>query len=82
VLYNFFGDRISDVGSVGLPDIIEEDRGMLDLVLSARLASRLNIRFGVENLTDADYQFTQGSQLQRFFTLGRTFTFNLGFSAF
>jgi outer membrane receptor protein involved in Fe transport len=82
MLYNFFGDRISDVGSVGLPDIIEEGRGTLDLVLSARVARKLNVRFGVDNLTDADYEFSQGGQLQRLFTFGRTFTLNLGFSAF
>jgi outer membrane receptor protein involved in Fe transport len=81
-LYNFFGKRISDVGSVGLPDIYEEGRGSLDLVVSLRLLDRLNVRFGVDNITDQDYEFTQGGQTQRLFHLGRTVTFGLGFSAF
>jgi outer membrane receptor protein involved in Fe transport len=82
VLYNFFGKRIADVGSLGLPDIIEEGRGTLDFVLSARLANRVNFRFSADNLTDEDFEFTQGGELQRLFNLGRTYTFNFGFSAF
>jgi TonB-dependent receptor len=81
VLYNYFDERISDVGAQGLPDIIEEGRGTLDLVLSARVR-RLNIRFSAENLTDPSYEFTQGGQVQRTFKLGRTFAVNFGFSAF
>ena len=81
VLYNYFDERISDVGAQGLPDILEEGRGTLDLVLSARVR-RLNIRFSAENLTDPDYEFTQGGQTQRLYRLGRTFAVNFGFSAF
>jgi TonB-dependent receptor len=81
-LYNFFGDRISDVGSLGLPDIIENGRGMLDVVLSARLFNRLNVRASVDNLTDVDFKFTQSDRLQRLFNRGRTFTINFGLSAF
>ncbi|MEZ5421076.1 MAG: TonB-dependent receptor [Vicinamibacterales bacterium] len=81
-LYNFFGDRISDVGSLGLPDIIENGRGMLDVVVSARIFNRLNVRASVDNLTDVDYKFTQSDQLQRLFNRGRTFTINFGLSAF
>lgn len=80
-LYNYFDSRIIDVGAQGLPDILEEGRGALDVVLSARVR-RLNVRFSAENLTDADYEFTQGGQVQRAFKLGRTFAINFGFSAF
>lgn len=82
LLYNFFGSRISDVGAVGLPDIIEDGRGSLDLVVSARLARKLNVRFGADNLTDEDFRFTQGGHPQRRYGLGRTFTLNFGFAAF
>lgn len=81
ILYNFFGERISDVGSLGLPDIVEESRGSLDFVLSARVR-RLNVRFSAENLTDEEYDFTQGGLLQRRYKLGRTVLVNFGFSAF
>jgi hypothetical protein len=82
LLYNFFDERISDVGAQGLPDILESGRGTLDFVLSTRVFNRLNLRFSADNLTDADFEFTQGDRLQRLYKLGRTFTFNVGVSAF
>jgi TonB-dependent receptor len=36
-LYNFADKRISDVGTVGLPDIYEDARGTLDMVFGYRL---------------------------------------------
>jgi len=81
LLYNFFDDRIFDVGANDAPDIVEEGRGQLDLVLIQRF-QRLSVRFGAENLADSDYRFTQGPEDQRLFNLGRTFTLSFGFSAF
>ncbi|MGE0043525.1 MAG: TonB-dependent receptor [Vicinamibacterales bacterium] len=80
-LYNFADKRISDVGTVGLPDIYADGRGTLDMVLGYRV-NRLNVRFSADNLTNEAYDFTQGDLLQRRYKLGRTFAFNLGFSAF
>ena len=37
MLFNYFGDRISDVGANEAPDIIEEGRGSLDVVFAQRL---------------------------------------------
>jgi outer membrane receptor protein involved in Fe transport len=81
VLYNFFGDRISDVGSNAAPDVIEQGRGLLDLVFSQRVG-RVNFRLNLENLTDAQYLFTQGTEDQRVFKLGRMVTFSAGISVF
>ena len=81
LLYNFFGSRISDVGSLGLPDILEEGRGSLDFVLSSRFRA-LSIRFSADNLTDEAFEFTQGGELQRRFELGRTFAINFGLTVF
>ena len=39
LLFNYFGDRISDVGSNEAPDIIEQGRGSLDLVFSQRFGA-------------------------------------------
>lgn len=82
VLYNFFGDRISDVGASGAPDIIETGRGVLDVVLSQRVANRLNVRVSLDNLTDATHLFTQGSEDQRVFRFGRTVSVAFGYSWF
>jgi outer membrane receptor protein involved in Fe transport len=84
LLFNYFGDRISDVGANEAPDIIEEGRGSLDVVFAQRIRA-LGIRLTVENLTDSEYEFTQtlGSrEIQRLFKMGRTVALSLSFSAF
>ena len=58
LLFNYFGDRISDVGANEAPDIIEQGRGSLDLVFAQRIRG-LGVRLTLENLTDSDYLFTQ-----------------------
>jgi hypothetical protein len=84
ILYNFFGDRISDVGANGAPDIVEEGRGALDLVFGYRL-QRLGIRLALENLTNPDYEFTQTLthvETQRLFRLGRTVKLSFSYNVF
>ena len=81
-LVNFVGDRISDVGAGGAPDVIENGRGSLDLVLSQRFTSRVNVRLSMDNLTDSQYLYTQGSKDQRAYRLGRAFAVSLGYSLF
>lgn len=81
LLFNYFDDRIADVGSLGLPDIVESARPTLDLVLSHRIR-QLQVRFSADNLTDEPIEFTQGGELQRRFTLGRTLMLQFTFSAF
>jgi TonB-dependent receptor len=81
-LINYVGSRISDVGSNGAPDIVEQGRGTVDLVLVQRFGSRYNLRLSVENLTDAEYLFNQGSARQRSFKLGQTYGFAFGVDVF
>ncbi len=81
VLVNYFGDRISDVGSNQAPDILEQGRTTVDVVMGQKIG-RFNIRATVDNLTDAKWQFTQGSESQRDFTLGRTFGLSVGLNVF
>ena len=81
VLYNYFGDRISDVGSNEAPDIVEQGRGSLDVVLAKRLG-KVGVRVTLENLTDTRHLFTQGSEEQRVYKLGRVAAFSLSFNAF
>ena len=78
LLFNYFDDRISDVGSLGLPDIIEKARHSLDFVFSKRFA-RASLRVAFTNLTDQAYEFTQGGAgpTQRIFNLGRSMSFGV-----
>jgi outer membrane receptor protein involved in Fe transport len=82
LLFNYFGDRISDVGANQAPDIIENGRETVDLVFVQRLGQRLNLRFSVENLTDAEWLFTQGNRDQRTFKLGRVYGLAFGYDVF
>ncbi len=80
LLINFFDDRIVDVGSLGLPDILEEGRTTLDAVLSARLNSLMNVRLAVENLTDQPVRYLQGAEVHRRYNIGRTFALQVSFT--
>jgi len=81
VLYNYFGDRISDVGSNDAPDILEQGRSSLDAAISRRFG-KLKLQLSMDNLTDPEYLFTQGTQKQRFYKLGRVTALSLSFNAF
>ena len=81
VLLNYAGDRISDVGSNQAPDVIEQGRETVDLVITQRVG-RFNFRISGENLTDSGYLFTQGTEDQRVFKLGRTIGFSVGVNVF
>jgi outer membrane receptor protein involved in Fe transport len=80
-LVNFFGDRISDVGANQAPDVIEEGRGSIDVVVGQRFG-RFNVRFSVDNLTDSEYLFTQGIETQRLYNLGRSYQLSFGMNVF
>jgi hypothetical protein len=84
VLYNYFGDRISDVGANEAPDIIEQGRGSLDVVIAQQIRG-LTIRGTLENLTDPDFLWTQTLQAdrtQRLYSLGRSYTVTFSYSLF
>ena len=78
LLFNYFDDRISDVGSLGLPDIIEKGRHSVDFVLSKRF-ERASLRVAFTNLTDQPFEYTQGGDgpPQRIFNLGRSMSFGV-----
>ena len=78
LLLNYVDDRISDVGSLGLPDIIEKGRHSLDFVLAKRF-DRASLKMAFTNLTDQPYEFTQGGNgpTQRTFNLGRALSFGV-----
>jgi outer membrane receptor protein involved in Fe transport len=84
VLYNYFGDRISDVGANEAPDIVEQGRGTLDMVLAQKLRG-LTIRATLENLTDSDFLWTQTllvDRTQRLYRSGRSYTVTFSYSLF
>ena len=77
LLVNFFDDRIIDVGSLGLPDIVEEGRTSVDAVAQYGW-DRFNVRFSVDNLTSQSVRFLQGGRVQREFDMGVTWAIQFG----
>ena len=82
VLWNYFGDRISDVGANQAPDIVEQGHETVDLVFVQRFGQKFNLRLSFENLTDPDFQYTQGDRRQRSYKIGRTFGVAFGVELF
>jgi len=84
-MYNFTGRRIHEVGAYGLPDIYEDDLGVLDLVVSqslARIFPGVELKLSGTNLLDAERSFTQGGRIHRKYTSGRGIGVSIGYTAF
>jgi TonB-dependent receptor len=82
VLWNYFGDRISDVGANQAPDIVEQGHETVDLVFVQRFGQKFNLRVSFENLTDPVFEYTQGDRRQRSYQIGRTFGVAFGVDVF
>ncbi len=75
LVYNVFGKRISEVGVLGLPDVIEEPFPQLDFNIRGPLPwEGWRYRFRIRNLLDPTAEFTQGSEVLRSSTRGRDFS--------
>ncbi|MRG92054.1 TonB-dependent receptor domain-containing protein [Polyangium spumosum] len=60
VLYNVYGRRIAQVGSLGLPDVYEQPRHLLDVTVAQRIGKFVDLKLSAENLLLAPVVFTQG----------------------
>lgn len=84
-LINFVGERLSEVGAFGLPDIVEEGYPTMDVSVSRRFlgeAQKLEVRFSAENLLDRSVRFVQGPFPYLFYHRGRTFSVGVSYSIF
>jgi TonB-dependent receptor len=83
LLFNRIGETLAAVGVLGLPDIFEEPRNQLDFVYLNKVVpfgTPLNLKFGVENLLNDRYLYTQGDETQRKYKTGVKFTFGVSYS--
>lgn len=71
LLYNIFGERISDVGTGGAPDIVEQPFQQLDLVASQKLSKSFSFKFKLKNLIDPEAKRTQGIEVTELYRKGR-----------
>lgn len=70
LLFNLFGDRISQVGVLGAPDIFEESVPQLDFVFSQAFADDWKFKLKLKNILDPTIQFTQGTETTRAYKKG------------
>jgi outer membrane receptor protein involved in Fe transport len=77
VLFNRFGRRIDAVGGQGTPDIYEEARSQLDLVVEAPVLGGWTAKVSAGRVLGHDVEFTQGGDLLRAWDQGRTLSFGL-----
>lgn len=71
LLFNRFGQRISEVGVQGQPDIQEEPFGSLDFLWRHRFSDDWRLALRLRNLLDPDVRFTQGGLDTRVYRRGR-----------
>lgn len=84
ILGGYSGQRLTEVGAFGLPDIYEGSYTSLDAVISQSLAvaKGLELKLAASNLLGARREFVQGGQIQRSFDPGRKVSLSLSYSPF
>ncbi len=81
LLFNRFGRRIDSVGGRTLPDIYEEARSTLDVVLQQPLAGGVSVKLSAKRLVGNEVAFTQSGDVVRGYDTGRTFSVSLSWGA-
>lgn len=81
ILFNRFGRRIDSVGGRTLPDIYEEARSTLDIVLEQPLPGGLSAKISGKRLVGNQVEFTQAGDVVRGYDAGRTFSVSLSWGA-
>jgi TonB-dependent receptor len=71
LLFNYTGERISELGTFGRPDIYLEPTTRLDFVYRQELSRNWKLNFELENILDPEVEYTQGSGTTRSFSEGR-----------
>jgi outer membrane receptor protein involved in Fe transport len=77
LLYNAFGERIVDVGTQGLPDVVEQPIHQLDLVTRWSLVKNTNLSFRVRNLLDQSVVLKQDKFVVQEFRMGQSYSVGL-----
>ena len=77
LLYNEFGERISQAGVLGQPDIYEQPFAQLDFVYKRRFADHWRFGLKLKNLLDSRVEYSQGQETTRSFKPGREVSLEL-----
>ncbi|MGH7520710.1 MAG: TonB-dependent receptor domain-containing protein [Gemmatimonadales bacterium] len=77
LLYNVVGPRITEAGTIPLPDAYERERHVVDLALRAPLALNTTFKLDAKNLLDAPVHTVQGGVTRLWYRTGRTLSVGL-----
>jgi TonB-dependent receptor len=83
-LFNYTGERITDVGALGLPDIIQRGYPHLDLLFTRPFGTedRWRAEVTVENLLNRQVDFRQANQPFRVYRTGRKISLGISYTFF
>jgi outer membrane receptor protein involved in Fe transport len=84
-LGSYNGERLTEVGAFGLPDIYEAANTSFDVVVSQNLgawAKGLELKLAATNLLNEKREFLQGGLVQRSYVPGRKVSLSLSFTPF
>ena len=80
LLYHYFGERITEVGIEGAPDLYEQPFGELNFVFIRELNDNWKIQAKGRNLLDERSQITQGGLISTAYNRGRQFSFQVDYT--
>lgn len=79
LLYHYFGERISEVGIEGAPDLIEQPFGELNTVFIRELNDNWRLTLKGKNLLDERSEITQGGFVTTGFDRGRELSLKIDY---
>ena len=82
LLFNVFGERIAQVGVLGLPDIYETPFNQVDFTLKYKFAPQWQVGLRLRNLLDDEVEFAQGGKPFRLYSPGREVGFSIEWRPF
>jgi hypothetical protein len=84
-LFNYTGERITDVGTLGLPDIVEKGRPSLDLSFGKHFGGERKpwaVQLELENLLNRQRDIRQGDSAFRVYRAGREISIGVSYNFF
>jgi hypothetical protein len=83
-LFNYTGERISEVGALQLPDTIQKGYPNLDLSFTKSFGGekKWSVDFQIENLLDREIDYRVGGNPFRVYRTGRGFEFGVSYKIF
>jgi hypothetical protein len=87
LLFNIYGDKISEAGKSGFSDVLENGRTVMDFSVTKSFLSKFEAKFTARDLLNQDLIFTQDFKLNneiltktvRTYSTGTSYTLTLGY---